>query len=149
MKSNRGVTLTSLIIYVIVFSFVIGTAAMLTKYFRQNVDETVISVNTPEQYSKFTTYLTEDINSVNFDDIEGNDSGTQINIRLADGTFHIYLYEGDQIYFVEQNGVAPNKKIKLCSNISNCQFDYDSGTKKLNVKITINEITYNNTYNIG
>ncbi len=63
MKSNRGITLISLIIYVIVLSVVIGTTSMLIKYFYANTEDTVISSKTANQYSRFVAYITDDVNS--------------------------------------------------------------------------------------
>ncbi len=63
MKSNKGITMISLIIYVIVLSVVIGTTSMLIKYFYNNTQETVVSKKTANQYSRFIAYLTDDINS--------------------------------------------------------------------------------------
>ena len=63
MKSNRGITLISLIIYVIVLSIVIGTTSMLIKYFYANTEDTVISSKTANQYSRFVAYITDDVNS--------------------------------------------------------------------------------------
>ena len=63
MKSNKGMTIISLIVYIIVLSVVIGTTSILIKYFYNNTEETVISKNIPNQYSRFVAYITEDINS--------------------------------------------------------------------------------------
>ena len=63
MKANKGITLISLITYVIILSIVIGTSSILIRYFYINTEETVISKKTADQYSRFITYLTDDINS--------------------------------------------------------------------------------------
>ena len=63
MKSNRGITIISLIVYIIVLSIVIGSTSMLIKYFYNNTEETVISKNTTDQYTRFMAYLTDDVNS--------------------------------------------------------------------------------------
>lgn len=63
MKSNKGITLVSLIIYVIILSVVIGTSSILIKYFYANSEEKILSKKTANQYSRFIAYLTEDINS--------------------------------------------------------------------------------------
>lgn len=63
MKANKGITLISLITYVIILSIVIGTSSILIRYFYINTEETVISKRTADQYSRFITYLTDDINS--------------------------------------------------------------------------------------
>ena len=63
MKSNRGITIISLIVYIMVLAFVIGTTSMLVKYFYNNTEETVISKKTTDQYTRLMAYLTDDINS--------------------------------------------------------------------------------------
>ena len=63
MKSNKGITIISLIIYVIVLSVVIGTASIFIKYFYNNVDDTVVSKKNSSNYLRFIEYLTDDVNS--------------------------------------------------------------------------------------
>ena len=63
MKSNRGITIISLIVYIIVLSIVIGSTSMLIKYFYNNTEETVISKKTTDQYTRFMAYLTDEVNS--------------------------------------------------------------------------------------
>ena len=65
LKSNRGVTLTALVIYVMGLAVVITLMAMILKYFYRNVNDVTISQNADEQYSKFLAYLTKDANSDN------------------------------------------------------------------------------------
>ena len=63
MKSNKGITIISLLIYIIVLTIVIGTTSLLIRYFYTNTEETVISKKTTDQYSRLMTYLTDDVNS--------------------------------------------------------------------------------------
>lgn len=63
MKSKKGITIISLIVYVIVLSIVIGTTSIIIKYFYNNTEETVVSKKTANQYTRFVAYLTDDINS--------------------------------------------------------------------------------------
>lgn len=63
MKSNSGITLVSLIIYIIILSVVIGTTSILIKFFYSNTEDTVISKKTADQYSRFVAYITDDVNS--------------------------------------------------------------------------------------
>ena len=65
MKSNKGLTLTSLLVYVIVLLIVTGVISTFTKYFYRNSDELIISNNTNEQYSRMLSYITTDVNSSN------------------------------------------------------------------------------------
>ncbi len=63
MKNNKGITLVSVIIYIIVLTIVMGTVSFMMKYFYNNTDETIISANTSDQYSRFLAYITDDVNS--------------------------------------------------------------------------------------
>lgn len=63
MKAKKGITIISLIVYVIVLSILIGTTSIIIKYFYNNTEETVISKKTANQYSRFVAYITDDINS--------------------------------------------------------------------------------------
>ena len=63
MKTYKGITIISLIVYVIILTVVIGTTSMIIKYFYSNTEETVVSKKTANQYSRFIAYLTDDINS--------------------------------------------------------------------------------------
>ena len=63
MKSNKGITIITLIIYVIDLTVVIGTASILMSYFYRYADETLISKDSTSQYSRFLAYITDDINS--------------------------------------------------------------------------------------
>lgn len=63
MKSTKGMTIISLVVYIIVLSVVIGTISLMVNYFYKNTGESVILSNSSEAYSRFITYISEDINS--------------------------------------------------------------------------------------
>ncbi len=63
MKDNKGITMISLIIYIIILTFLIGTSSILIRYFYNNTEETIISKKTADQYSRFMAYITDDFSS--------------------------------------------------------------------------------------
>ena len=144
MRENKGITLTSLIIYIIVLTTVIGTVAMITKYFKRNMNETIIANDLSEQYTRFTTYITNDINSSIFKNVEI--SNGILNINFTDNTFNQYIFSNNKIYFQRIKAGAVDKKITLCTNIMNCVFSYESNVLKTSV--VINDRIYTNNYNI-
>ena len=145
MKSEKGITLTSLIIYMIVLSIVIGVITMLTGYFEKNLKRS-ISRDTPEQYSRFTTYITNDINS-EISTITVNNEGHTIDIRCSDSTSHQYLYNKNSIYYIAKDKDNNTKKIiRLCDEISNCTFSCNGDNLKISV--TMKDRIYNNNYSI-
>ena len=151
MRSNRGITLTSLIIYIIVFSIVIGTVSTITGMFTSNLDYAVIESTSHEQYARFTTYLTDDLNSINLDD--SVDAVTvkaldYIQIIFKDGTKHQYVFEEGNIYYklIKEDGNI-EKIILLCNDITGYGFDIVGN--KLETHITMGDgITYRNNYSI-
>lgn len=145
MRSNRGVTLTSLIIYMIVFSIVIGTVATLSGYFTKNLDDVVISSDTSEQYTRLTTYITNDINSINFKEI--NIKENYLNISFVDGSVHHYIYKNNDIYFISYNKENIDKEITLCNNVTDFKFEY-TVDNQLKISITIDGLIFNNNYSI-
>lgn len=145
MRSNKGITLTTLIVYIIVFCIVIGTVATISGYFVKNSDEVVISSNSSEQYNRLTTYLSEDINSINRDSIiiENNNC---INITFKDGLFHKYLYNDEKIYYISGKDGTIDKTITICNKIK--AYNFKKEDNKLKISITIEGLTYNNNYSI-
>lgn len=63
MKSNKGMSITALIIYIIVFSVVVGTSSMLIKFFYRNNEDFLLTSEASAKYSRFLLYITDDINS--------------------------------------------------------------------------------------
>lgn len=146
MRQNKGITLISLIIYIIVFTSVIGTTAMITNYFTKNSEETIISSKAPEQYAKFTSYLVKDIESGKVSGVKVKEQNI-LEISFTDNSRHIYICDNSELYYIlinENNAIE--KKIRLCKNVSECSFSKEE--PNLNISLKINNVTYNNTYKI-
>ena len=146
MKSNKGITLTSLIVYVIVLLLVIGTISMFTRYFYNNLEEVTISNDSKEQYSRFMAYLTEDINSSNVAQVNCSEDGQKIEILYKANTLHQYLCENNKIYYIKINAESvEEKKIEICSDVKEVNFSKDD---KLNISIKIQETVYSNYFKV-
>lgn len=147
MKSNKGITLISLMIYIVVLAIVIGMVSLFTKYFYKNTEETVVSNNASIQYMNFLAYLVDDINSGNIDIIEVTDTNDSINIFLDDNSTHQYAFSNNKIYYVFYDSSNTKKKqISLCGNVTSCTFSYEDN--KLSVSVVIDSVTYGNTFSI-
>lgn len=131
MKNQKGITLTALTIYVIVFMLVIGIVATLTSYFYKNVmnfDETTKSY---AEINKFNMFFLQDIKEKgviiqNFIEVEDK----KIGITLYNSnTYETNLYE------FKNNAIYRNGKL-ICNNIDSLEFGMDdSNNKIININI--------------
>lgn len=111
MKSDKGITLTSLMIYVIGMTIVVALISTLTVFFYRNIDISAINDNTTTQYTKFLSYFTEEINNKNNAVVDCKDN-------------YIIFSSGNQYTYMEENKSIYKNKIKLCDNVEKCEFSY-------------------------
>ena len=62
MQTEKGVTLISVTIYIIVMLIIVAVITVLTSYFYQNIDINSVSEDFNQQYTKFNSYFTEEVN---------------------------------------------------------------------------------------
>lgn len=115
MKSERGMTLITIAIYILIVFVVLLMLTTITTNFRDNIkkeDEKSIFL---VEYDKFNMYFLNDIKNTNNDlkeiDIQGK------YIKFTNGNKYIYL--DDKIYL---ENIDDNKKIIIANNIEECNF---------------------------
>ena len=141
MKKEDGVTLTSIIIYIIALLIVIGVVSTLTSYFYKNVDIDDESVLTNSQFTKFNSFFTSEINQPGIKVIE---KGENENVSYI-------AFSNKQIYtFSKQNNAIYLNEIKICDNITRCNFDYteENGNIKITVDFAAGTFSRITTYNL-
>ena len=151
LKSNKGLTLTSLVIYVIVLLIVIGLMSGFSGYFFKNANIITVKENYEEQYTRFLAYLIKDTNSdqLNFIKIIKTESeDNYLILRFKDGSQHQYVYsdKSKSIYYINVSETAP-KKILLCNKVEDLTMMYSANILQLNMKI--NGRSYEKNINIS
>lgn len=128
MKSEKGITLTSLILYVVILCLVVSTLSVISKYFFSNVGNLKDSKRYIANFNKFNMYFIEDVK--NNKDLYYYDNEEKNKIIFEDGT--IYTFLNESIY---------RNKVKICSDISECEFykyEYENeGFVKKIIKVTM------------
>ncbi len=126
MKSSRGVTTTSLIIYVIAMLIVIGIIATITSFFYTNVINLEDSSNNIAEITKFNMYFLQEVKSNNNDIIGVNEKA-------------ITFLSGNTFTF-QDNGIYMNSS-KISENIKDLKFSVEEidSKKVITVLITIGE----------
>lgn len=62
MKSEKGITLVSVIIYVIAMLIIVTVVSVITSYFYKNINTGSLKENLNQQYTKFNSFFIEEVN---------------------------------------------------------------------------------------
>lgn len=139
LKNNKGVTITSILIYVIALTIVVIIVGRITTYFYTNINLVTGNTVANAEYTKFNSYFTDEIN------IEGNkvaDCGI-----TEDGNYYIiFSVSGNQYTFLKE--CIYMNKIKISKDIENCRFEYDINTEVISVYLKILGKEFYNTYTV-
>ena len=138
MKSEKGVTLASLIVYILVFSIVLGALASMSNFIYGNLGEINGGSYSSEEFNKFNVNFVKDVkNNYNANIYSNNDN---IKIVFEDGVNYDYVKNEKALYrnkvkiaekiidFQIQNVILNNKKV-LQVNISTGQNAVDFNQK--------------------
>ena len=129
MKSENGITLMALIIYIVLTLLVVTMLATISTMFLNNTEFLEESSKYTNEFNKFNMYFIEDVKN-NKKTYSLSENGKKL--VFVDGT--TYIYQDNAIY---------RDKVKICDNITNCVFtkreDNTTGTKKeiINVQMEI------------
>lgn len=133
MKSQKGITLISLTIYVIGMTIVIGILATLSTFFYTNIPD-MKDIDPITQYTTFNNYFSEEVNRPNVEILESGDN----YVVFDNGTQYTYVQENNGIY---------KDKVKICQNVELCKFEEglnDNGETTIKVTMEIKNDTMTN-----
>ena len=144
MKKENGITMLSLIIYVLLMIFVVAAISNITASFYKNVNDFDTESESAVAYSKFNMFFLNDIKKDN------------IEIEDYKDNYIILALNGEEIQYSIQNNALYRNKEKICENVNNASITVNDGNKiTINLKIgdykkvttyviENNEITNNN-----
>ena len=130
LKTNKGITLISLIIYIVITIVVITMLASMLAYFSKDVKDITGGNLEVMELDRFYTYFLKDVKATN----SGISSLTTTSIIFTSGNKYEY----------KQNAIYLNDKIKIAGDIENCTFTQSTsdGNTIITTNISINENTY-------
>lgn len=151
MKSEKGMTLISVTIYVIAMLIIVTIITILTSYFYKNIDINSVSDDLNQQYTRFNSYFTEEVNKKgNFitaiGEIEINDDDSKIHQK------YVVFSSGNQYTYIGQNKGIYMNNIKIANNITECSFEEgtgDNGKTTITVTIKGNNFERKTTYTLA
>ncbi len=128
MKSEKGVTLMILVVYLVAITIIMSILAIVSDNFFANSKYITEQGKYISEFNKFNMYFIADVKNN-----QATQSVTDTEIVFEDGTVYTYKPSPD-------NGIYRNK-VKICSHVLLCQFikttSYDPTTLLQKEVITV------------
>lgn len=144
MQTEKGLTLISVTIYIIVMLIIVSVITVLTSYFYKNVNIQSINQDLNQQYTKFNSYFIKEVNKkgnkildiqspIKLGDKESDDAQNNTNTQN-----YIIFSSGNQYTYIPKNEGIYMNKVKIAQNITGCVFTTNEEENgKVTVTVTI------------
>ena len=144
MKEEKGITLTSLVIYVIVMIIVIGVMSSIINNFYSNTGDVHSAVQEIVEFNKFNTYFLKEVK------LQGN---AVDKFNTEDENPYILFTSGNSFMF-DDNKIYYNN-IEICRNVTDANFEFvtytdENGEIKTDetiIKVELNFENYSKSIN--
>lgn len=156
MKSQKGITMVSLIIYVVSFLLVTVTVAGITTFFYNNIEILDDSIGSNSQYNKFNLYLLNECKKEGNElfawreSDESKDISKLVNKSIQNKfiTFEDNTGEKNSFIYDDENSKLYYNLIKLCDNVEDFKMKVEevNGKTVLKVFIKIEGTTFSTEY---
>ena len=124
MKNERGVTLISITIYVIVMLILVAVIMVITNYFYQNVDYTTEELDFDKQYTNINSFFAEEANWRDNKILEIGEDESQK---------WVYFSSGNQYTYIEENSSLYRNNVKIGRNITSFNLSTQSKNRKTRI----------------
>lgn len=148
MKSQKGITMASLGVYIVVSIIVVATLATIMANYKNSIKTMDNDAEYSSEYNKFNLYFLEEVKKPENSSMERANSIETIDndynlIKFKTGNEFIYKIEEEILYLNKSTG----EKIKLIKNVKKCTFEFSeidpeaNGKNVIRVDIQIGETT--------
>lgn len=129
MKTQKGVTLTSLAIYITMVLIIIGILAVISGTLQGNIKEIYTEGTNNTEIDKFNIYFLKEVKK------QGNQISEISNNEITFSLGNKYSYKEDKCIYLNDN-------IKIAEHIEKCIFSSDNATinEKTVITVTIKAI---------
>lgn len=137
MKSEKGITLITLTIYVIVMITVVGIITVVTGVFMKSLQDADYYNEPITQYATFNSYFSEEVNHQ--------------GLKVIECKNNYIVFDNDVQYsFIEENRGIYRNKVKICTDIESCTFSQteSDGKTMITVKFTAGGQNKNTIYTL-
>ena len=147
MKSEKGITLISVTIYVIVMLITVAVVSVVTSYFYNNIQQYTVKTDSINEYTKFNSYFTEEINTKGNKVLECASINNNTNNDEPEESYVVFS-TNNQYTYIPSNKAIYQHYVKIASGVEDCKFEHLIENGKDAVKVTLKfetlnkEITY-------
>jgi predicted DNA binding protein len=159
MKSQKGITMISLILYIASFVAVTAVVGGITTFFYSNMKVMDTNIGSNSSYNKFNLYLLNEckksgvslyawrdvtLDTGDYARLSNTPNNSFITFLNADGSKNSFIYDKD-------NNMLYYNSIKLCDNVNDFQIivNTDTGKNVLKVLINIDGTSFQTKYVVG
>lgn len=142
MINSKGITMISLIIYVIVITFILSGITAITTSFYKNVNEVDKGSESAVSFSKFNMYFLNDIKEEKAKIIDVTPDGRSIAISfIRDGKQQSVTYKlsSESLY---------RNQVKICDKVKDMKIDAVPNGKAIIVYMNISDYEKTTTYKV-
>lgn len=143
MKEEKGITLLSLITYIIVLLLVISVVTLVSNFLMNNMNELQSDSKDISEINKFDLSFLTDIKQERVSVYRIGENGEFIILEYPDGRDVQYIYDENAIYRIENN----QEKRKISSNIET--FKINAEGNKISLVLKIGQEERKKEYKIG
>ena len=129
MRNERGITLTSLVVYCVILMIVIGIVSVMTANVQQNMSTIKSLKGYITEVNKLSMYMVDETKNGSNDVVKISGDGASIEFKNGNK----YIFAVDSIYKVSSD----NRKIKICDNVEGCKFRYILESNQKVVKVAL------------
>lgn len=131
MKSQKAITLTSLVVYIIVMIMVIGIMSSVSFMFYNNTQNLKQSTKDIIEFNNFNNYFVKEIKIAN----------NKVDQISSDGNYIIFT-NGNSFSF-HDNSIFYNE-LKIANNVNSIKFNYDKDENEKQLEdIIIVDVKFN------
>ncbi len=138
-KSQKGITMVSLVIYIVCFLIVAGTIGAITIFFYNNTSLLDSEVYSSAEYNKLNMYLVKESEQEGNSFVNFDNSGNMYTLTFSNGNVYTFDKDNNLLYF---------NKVCLCEDVQgfNVLTDYTTGKEVVKVKIDFSDKSYTTSY---
>lgn len=136
MKRNNGITLVTLVIYVIVMLIIVGVMTAITNTFYRNTEVVKGNVQEVVEFNKFNSYFLKEVKLYN------NKVDTYAENKYI-------LFTSGNSFSINNNSIYYNN-IKICDGVQSVVFKLGKdgdGQNETIINVTLNFVSFNKSIN--